>query len=400
MTVKFRFPALLSFSLIMSLFLAPACRSAKKYVERGDYDSAIKYCVNKLSGKKKKDDDLVRGLELALAKANDRDMRTIAQLQAETHPENWERTYNLYCDIRDRQEKIEPLLPLTSSKGYRAKFSFVKAEKMVVETKPKAAEYRYSVAEDLLVQARKGDKKAARKAYDELSYIQRYFFGNYKSADEWKREAKDLGTTHILFEIKNQSPVILPAEFSNDLLRIGKAELDSEWKSFHTDKNESVDFDYAVVFKIRDIDVSPERVHERSFSEEKQIQDGWIYTYDKYGNVQKDSCGNDIKKPRYIAVKADILENHQSKAAKIEGRIEVLNFDSNQLMDSQNIGTEVIFENYAATFMGDKRALSPETKARIGNRPVPFPADESMLMDAAERLKPDVRNVLCRVCTD
>ncbi len=45
---------------------------------------------------------------------------------------------------------------------------------------------------------------------------------------------------------------------------------------------------------------------------------------------------------------------------------------------------------------GDQRALSKDSRARIGNRPLPFPPDSDMLMQAADRLKPNIRDELRR----
>ncbi len=72
--------------LFLLLFLFSACRSAQKYVESGDYDSAIDLCIRKLKGKPKKKAEYVQGLELAFKKAQARDLATIEQLKAENAP--------------------------------------------------------------------------------------------------------------------------------------------------------------------------------------------------------------------------------------------------------------------------------------------------------------------------
>jgi hypothetical protein len=55
------------------------------------------------------------------------------------------------------------------------------------------------------------------------------------------------------------------------------------------------------------------------------------------------------------------------------------------------LAVDAVFENYAATFMGDRRALSAESARRIGTSPLPFPADPAMLFQAAEMMKPTVK---------
>src|SRR5262245_33449438 len=123
MIMKATYRILAPFFLLV--FLLSSCQTAKKYVESGDYDSAIHLCLQKLRGKKNKKTEYVQALELAFKKAQDRDLATIRQLKSEDRPEYWERIHDIHLDIRDRQSKVNPLLPLVSKKGYSAHFDFV-----------------------------------------------------------------------------------------------------------------------------------------------------------------------------------------------------------------------------------------------------------------------------------
>jgi hypothetical protein len=53
-------------------FLFSSRCGAQKYVENGDYDSTIDFCIRKLKGKPKKKEEYVKGLELAFRKAQAR----------------------------------------------------------------------------------------------------------------------------------------------------------------------------------------------------------------------------------------------------------------------------------------------------------------------------------------
>ncbi|MCC6461010.1 MAG: hypothetical protein IT260_11100 [Saprospiraceae bacterium] len=392
MIARIRFSALF---IVLSLLLT-ACHTAQKLVESGDYDQAISYCVSKLRGKTKKKTELVQGLELAFQRAQQRDLLIANHLADENRPENWEKVNKIHRQIRERQNKVAPLMPLVSKDGYRAKFEFVSIEKLESESRQKAADFLYNKAEDLLSQADRGDRRAAREAYSVLADLKQRYFNTYKNSDQLQREARSLGTTHILFEIKNQSNKLLPRDFNDRVLAIGSYELDSEWKVFHFKPEPSQAIDYRVVFNIRQVDISPERVNERSYVDEKEIKDGWEYVLDGKGNVKKDSSGNDIKVDRYVRVQARVLEVFQSKAARLTGSLEVYDADRNNCLDVCDIGTEVLFENYASTFTGDQRALSDDSRRRIGNRPLPFPHDEDLLSQAADRIKPDIREELRR----
>jgi hypothetical protein len=300
----------------------------------------------------------------------------------------------MHRKIQDRQNLVAPLLPLVSKDGYRARFEFVSIEKLEAESREKAAEYLYNRAEDLLLQADRGDRLAARDAYSTLQDLERRYFSNYKNKDRMMQDARTLGTTHILFEVKNQSDQLLPREFQDRVMAMGTYDLNSEWKVFHFKPEQGIPVDYRVVFNIRRVDISPERINEREYVDEKEIQDGWDYVLDERGNVKKDTAGNDIKTPHYIRIRAIVLEAYQTKAARLSGMLEVYDATRNVRLDARDLGTEILFEHYAATFRGDARALSEASRRCIGNRPAPFPPDEDMLVQAADRLKPDIRQEL------
>ncbi len=377
-------------ALTVVLFTA-ACHTAQKFVESGDYDGAISYCVQKLRGKKKKKTELVQGLELAFKKAQARDLNTAKQLASSGRPEVWERINSIHRQINARQNKIAPLLPLVSKDGYRAQFDYVNIGQLEAESREKAADYLYTQAINLLNQADHGDRQAAREAYDLLTELSNRYYKHFKDKDQLLQEALALGTTHILFEIRNESNKVLPRDFTDRILAVSTADLNSNWQVFHFKPNPNLKADYRVVFSIRQLDISPERISERAYVEEKEIQDGWDYVLDERGNVKKDTAGNDIKVPRIIIIRANVLETFQTKAACLTGTLDVFETSQSARVDSRPIGAEILFEHYASTFQGDRRALSADTRRRIGNSPIPFPRDEDMLMQAADRIKPEIR---------
>ena len=380
--------------VLLLAFLLTSCHTAKKYVESGDYDSAIDLCVRKLRGKENKQTEYVQGLELAFKKAQDRDLNTIKALQAENRPELWARINDIHLDIRARQSKVFPLVPLSSKKGYKAHFTFVDIGRLEIESRNKAAEYLYDQAVSLIEKGERGDKLAARKAYDHLRDLGSRYYPNYRDKNDLMAKARDLGTSYILLEVKNQSDKILPRDFSERLLAMSKQELDSEWKEFFFDAKPGEQFDYKAVFKIRNIDISPERVSERTYTDEKRIEDGWEYVLDNRGNVLKDTLGNDVKRTKYAQIRAHILEVHQTKAARLAGYVEIFDLARNTSVDRRDLATEVLFDHYASTFRGDERALSNESRNCLGGGPIPFPRDEDMLVQAADRLKPNLKGEL------
>ena len=381
-----------SWVLGLVLFLiASACTTPQDLLETGNYDQAVTLAVKKLSGKKKKKAKHVDALEKAFAKAIEKDMDEAERLKREGRPENWERINDLYRRVRYRQDRVKPLLPLIDQHGIKADFRFVRVEDLERESKQKAAEYLYAHALQLMEAGQEGDKLAARKAYKELEKIDQYY-KNYKDRRELMNIAKGLGTTHILIKTDNVARVTMPRGLEREITEISLRDLNSFWKEYHLNHSSAIQFDYEVILKITNIDVSPSLVKEREYEEHKEIEEGFEYVLDEKGNVKKDSLGNDIKVPKKVRISARVFETFQSKAATVTGKLEFIDLKSNNLIDTKRLTAEAVFENYASTFRGDKRALSGTAKNRIGNRPLPFPTDESLIYDAAKRLKPVIKD--------
>lgn len=376
-----------------SLFLLGSCSSPQRLLDSGDYDAAIDLCIRRLSGKEKKKSEYVRTLEDAFEKATSRDMRLAESLEREGRPENWERINEIHRAIQRRQGRVEPLLPLIDENGYKASFQFVRIDELEQKSKENAATYFYNRATELIGRAEKGDKLAARQAYAELGQIDRYY-RDFRDKELLKQRALDLGTDHILVSVVNDAPVALPQRFEEELLQLSVGDLNSQWRLFYTNNKARNYFDYLAKVRFTDIAVSPERVQERSYVEHKEIEEGWEYVLDANGNVLKDSLGNDVRVPKKIFISAEVLEVYQSKVASLSGRVEWMEIRTNNLLRSEPVAVDAVFENYASTFRGDRRALSAESLSRIGNTPQPFPTNESLLLLAARMIRPSVKQKL------
>lgn len=380
--------------LLMALLIV-ACGNPIKMLENGQYDPAIYQSVKKLAGKKKKKAKYVKTLEQAFDRVTMLDMREIESLKREGREENWVEINNIVKRIKKRQRAIEPLLPLIDQEGYKANFRFVKVEELEIEAKSKAADYYYNDGRRLLALAGNGDKHAAREAYDQFQKL-KYYYDRYKDEDKLIIQALELGTVYVLFDVKNHSNVLMPKEFDRELRKMNLSDLQKRWVQYHSTPIKGVNYDYTANLIITQINVSPESVKEREYIDDKTIEDGWEYVLDEKGNVRKDSAGNDIKIPKKILIKARVFETYQHKAAAISGIIEFTNVSLNEMNQSDPITVEVNFENYAATFKGDERALSEESKKKLGNRPLPFLSDESLVLDAADKLKPIIKDYIKR----
>lgn len=391
-TQRLNFNGLFFIALLVGLF---SCTSTQEFVERGDYDGAIIHALKKLYGKKKKKAKYVEGIELAFEKVTARDMRALENLKRDRRPDKWVKINQIHRKIQSRQTSIDPYLPLVDDRGHQAQFSFVRINSLERESRQKAADYLYGHAENLLSQAQRGDKAAAQEAYEVLQDLDDYY-SNFRNKRTLEQRALDLGKVHILVNMVNNAPVVLPRDFEREVLRIGVGDLNTRWKEYHLRENNNVKMDYKVVMRLTDIAISPEQVKEREYVDTKEIEDGFEYVLDSNGNVLKDSLGNDVKVPKKVFIQAVVFETYQSKAATVAAKLEFYDARYNRLLRTENVATEVIFDNYASTYRGDKRALSKETRRYLGNRPVPFPSSEHLLMDAAERLKPLIKDKIYR----
>jgi hypothetical protein len=380
--------------MLLAVWMA-ACANPAKLVEKGNYEQAIKVSIRKLSGKKNKKLKYVKSLEEAFAKANHLDMRQIKVLEKEKRAENWVEINALHQRIRRRQSSIEPLLPLYASDGYKAEFKFVKIEDLELESKQKAAEFYYEEGRKQLSRARGGDKEAAREAYAAFERLQNYY-NNYKDEAQLMEEARTLGTVYILFRIQNDAKVVLPADFERELREISVRDLNRLWREVHLSPASGLSYDYHATLRLTQIEVTPELLKEREYVDDKTIEEGWEYVLDSRGNVMKDSSGNDIKVPKKVLIKARVLEVYQHKAARVAGKLEFYDNIRRELVHAEPVGVDAVFENYAATFEGDKRALSEESKRKTGNRPLPFPGSEALILQAADLLKPVVKDKIQR----
>jgi len=372
--------------LILSLLLA-ACASPEKLLDQGNYDQAIALATERLAGKNKKKEKFVAALEEAFARVTDRDMAIAERLKRDGRQANWPRIHDLYEQIRRRQERIAPLLPLVDENGIAARFQFVKVEKLEREARQESAAYLYQEALEDLRLARRGDRLAAREAYAHLRYIGEYY-RDYRDRDLLLDEARNLGTSYVLLDIVTLPGLQLPRQVRERLISI--PDLQDEWRVFHTQRLDEVPYDYQVRFRVIDLHIGPEQLREREYRESREIEDGEQYVLDKNGNVLKDSLGNDVTEPRKVWVEAAVLETEQIKTARVAGELQYIDLSTEQLLHREDISVDAVFSNLAATYRGDKRALRRETRRLIGGQALPFPTDLELLFQAVEQIKPQI----------
>lgn len=378
-------------ALTIFTFLFTACKSPEKLLENGNYDYTIDRSIRKIAGKKKKDPVYVAALEEAFERATKADMRRIETLKREGSGNYWVKVHDIENGIARRQNKISPLLPLQDKRGYQAAFSFVRIDEMLTESRQNAAEFYYVRGNSFMNAARNGDKNAARSAYQILAKTKKYF-DNYKDRANLMKEAHDLGIVHIIYTTENRAGTTLPYGFDQEIKNVSVRDFNTFWKTYYSKPVRGVVMDYRVVMSVEEIRAGREEYREREYVDLKEIKDGFTYVLDNNGNVLKDTLGNDIKVDRFVTISASVLETYQYKNALVKGRLEYFDARTNERTYSDAIVAEAVFDNYAATFRGDRRALSNESRRHIGNSPRPFPTDSQLIMTAARKMRPAIKS--------
>ena len=368
------------------LFLLTACTSSKKLLEKGQYDKAIEKSAKALRKDPGNTEELYV-LKEAYRQANTFDKERIEFLVRENRDENWLEIYFLYSQLESRQDVIRSL-PTRLQK----QFTLVDYDEQIIESKKSAAEALYQQGLEYL---ERGDRQSARLAYEEFMEVKQ-IYADYRNVNQRLDEAKYLGTNFVLLRIENTSDKVLPEDFDTELRKIGLGDLNTKWLQYETYADTSMQYDFHLVLNISKIAVSPEQIDRSQYTESKEIQDGMRYVFDEDGNVKKDSLGNDIRVPNMVTVSANVTESIQRKSALVGGSLDYIDLGTNQLVKTEKLAVEAVFKHFSAIASGNRKALSEESLRKVDSKPIPFPSNEVMLMDAARKLKERVKDIIHR----
>ena len=377
--------------LTLLIFSCSGSRQIEKQLSYGNYDKAINDAIRKLSTNKtrKGKSEYISLLKSAYVKANSKDLNDIKFLTENNNPALYEQIFNTYINLRDRQERIKPLLPLYINTK-EVKFNFTNYNSQIVNYKDKTSDYLYSQANNTLLSNNKID---ARIAYKDFIYIEK-INPNYKDVRQKINEALYKGRDFILLQLKNETQQIIPVRLEDDLLNISTYGLNNQWTVYHNNKQANFNYDYELNLRFKNISISPEQISERQISKERQIKDGTKNLLDNNGNVVKDSLGNAIQIDKFITVTCDYFETKQLKQTEIIASAEVIDLTTKQLIDAFPVNSSFVFEHIYANLQGDRRALDDNLINYLTNRRVPFPSNEQMIFDTGEDLKRQLKSII------
>ncbi|NND32514.1 MAG: hypothetical protein HKN76_07980 [Saprospiraceae bacterium] len=371
------------FLLGIMLVVSVGCRSVEKMIDQGNFDRAIDKSMRKIAGKENLGTKHVLAIEAAFSKANDRDIAKIKSVFGSDRAEEWKNAVLILNKIEDRQASVQHFLPLVGKDGYQAKFAFVKTTDLRENAYDSIQKFTHREAKRQLERARLGNKSAARTAYVMFEELWKYS-SEYLDGRDLQEESRDLGVSHIQIKVTNQTNGYIPP---NTLDQLVKENFENEfWIKYHFDRNYEL-ADREIIIELTDLSIGPERIHEVTHVDRREIEDGFEYVLDHNGNVAKDSLGNDIKRILYRPIKAWVTKTRQQKEAMVRGEIINRNLVSGEV-EYMPFDASLIFEHHSGRYRGNRKALSTESRELIGIAPLPFPDNEQMVYDLMISLRP------------
>jgi hypothetical protein len=373
---------------ILTIILS-GCGSSKKQLQKGNYDAAIDKAVKQL----RKDPDDVKQIEILTQSynvSNDQNNERIRFLKMEGRPGNWDEVYLNYKALNDRQSLVRTVTPLNMN-GRSVDFPYIDYMPEMINAKRKAADFYYAHGNELM---KTGLKDSYRQAYNEFIRAKDYI-GDYEGIDIKIQESKFKGMSRVFVTIQNSSILKFPPEFELDLLALDFPRLNSEWVEYHTQNlNSNTNYDYFINVNVKSIIVSPDQTVQKDTVVKRDVEDGFTYVLDKKGNVTRDSLGNDVKLKKYKTLQCALVESLQTKACRIDGDIELVQMNPNQVLKKDPIGAQSAFQHISSRALGDIQALTPALLERTKTSPLPFPSDIEMVVRCSESLKLAIRGAI------
>lgn len=353
-----------------------ACASSSKKLEKGNYDAAMQISAKKIMKDPGKFEE-VDVFNDAYRMANNKDKAEIDRLKQVGDRANWGKIYQLYNNLKRRQDLAATLPPVGinyDNENYTPE---------IENAKNQAAMYAYDKGNELL---QSGNRFDARKAHVFFLEANKYI-PNYQDVNERINAAKILGTTNVYFEIKDNSGIVAPKPMMDDIQSMNVDELDEMWINYDNFVDTTKAYHYSIILSLDLIEVSPDELKETSTIEKKEVQDGFDYVLDANGNVTKDSLGNDIKIYKYKTISCTVNRYKQRKAARITANLNYFDNYTNNIIKTEPIVSDALFENQYTVAVGELDALSPETRKELNTKAVPFPPTEELLIQAGNVMK-------------
>jgi len=349
-------------------------------ISQGEYDQAIDLQVQKLT--KNPSPDKAEQLKQIVSLANSRDLSTIRVLKATGNPDIWHQVFNIYEGLEKRQQKIAALPTEIFSQTDSLMVSY---EADIKASRQKTAEYYYALAQQNM---KNDDIQNYRATHQYLKAIQEVFPG-FRDVDKLLKKIEMAGPVYIFYHIQTDYPYTLPPGTENSLESIDISMFDTPKFQFLNQKTSNDDFKYFVKISLINVQISPDRTGELSYTESAAMQDGIAYKLDENGDFVLNENGQKTEIPKFKTLVCYVNDYKQQKGIRLIGLLEIIDPKTEQIIYKETVLGESVFENHYAKFKGDIDALSPETFQLVGTQKLAFPADANMILHAGHNLCED-----------
>lgn len=325
--------------------MAASCNSYQKLYEAQEYDQLIQNLSPKIC-----DGDLnpkhINWVAASYHKANQADHDRIQELKALGQPDAWPEIYQRYSSMAGRYEALS-CLPAQLKKDIN--YVPLNLNEEMTMARNKAEAYLMAKINQLLA-TRNPDDAAEAESY--ILQLRRTVPSN-SHIMEYRRAAMLRQAEKVLVSFDNDKELSLPRGFAGELLAFEANTLPANLSNF---EERGKRYDVCVYVVLKDAVCKPDHLDKVSFSETNNGK------------------------------KAQVSDYTMTKSATISGVVEFYDNSLKRVRFSYPFEVTSDFNYQYTTMEGDREACSQETLTKLENPTLPFPTDESLLLDAAKKL--------------
>ncbi len=335
-------------------FMAVSCNTTKKLYENQEYDQVIQRVVPEIHSGKYNNSD-VEMLAASYHRANQADHLKIQALKESGKPDAWPEIYQRFCSMKGRNDALKNLPKAVKNEMDYGKLDL---DEEIITSRNKAESFLVAKCNVLLDSRTKEDAEEAekyivqlRKTNPENSHIQ-----------DFRLKALLHSSENVLVQFENDFKYLMPEGFVAEVKNFEANEFAPSRSNFYMSEHKNVHYDLLVTAVLEDVMTTPERTDAVTF---------------------KETLGEKT---------AEVTDKTQSKSVTLKGHL--VYYDVNMGRDRFSIPFEVTssFKHDFSTVTGDREACSQETLRKINEKTVPFPTEDSMLIDAAKQLNDLIAN--------
>lgn len=369
------------YSLFSLLFLF-SCSSPQKLLEEGKYLKAHKVSLEKLKQRKIKQ-EYIYTLEAAYTLLTERHQKIFENGKAQQKPAMWPRLFEHCLMMYDLQKDTREAEVRLRSNGYQPQLKHLPVEDWLEEARLNSAIYYYSLAQEHIPAARRGNQLAARQAFDLLKNVQNYL-RSFRDTPQLTDEMYALGTTHIQLNLQiNPYEEQLESTFFDLLFARTQFPLRKDWQVYYLNASQEQKIDYDLDLYFSDLYVSNEDCRSSSCSNSEEVCVG-------YREVEvwseQDSAYVVEKEPIYETISVTVTTFFQSKSSHLLLNYVYRDRAREQEVFFQQRGGACDWSNCYSTYFGDPDAMNLFCSTVIGSYS-DYPSDWDLLVDAARSVR-------------